>query len=93
MSDSKPTVQIITDGVPGEGTQVLVERDGEDPVDIASCITSVRWRMDAGDRQAQADLTVRATPLEASGEVTWHGLEDVPVEALQEELARRKNQQ
>lgn len=76
-------VRIVSDGTVA-GTLVLV--DGE-PLDAVA----VDWYAEAEDAAACAVVELDLVPVELeSGEVIWIGLDEVPAEALEQELGRRR---
>jgi hypothetical protein len=78
-------MRIESDGTP-EHTRILTDA-GED---IGRCVRSVRWSLDGGSvATATVELLIVKAP-RLDGEVVWVGLEDVPAEALEAELTRRR---
>lgn len=52
---------------------------------------AVQWEIGAGDELARATVELDIVQLEAiGGAVEWSGLENVPIDALKQELERRQ---
>lgn len=76
----------IESGGDVHNTRVYTE-DGQE----LSYVRSATWHADTNDPPS-VELTVLCVPMEVHGEVTrWHGLENVPTEALRAELESRSD--
>lgn len=79
-------MKVLSDGT-AKGT-TLYDDDGR----ILHRIRHVTWDMESTDPHAKLTVELDVVPLSAIGrEVVWDGLDEVPTEALEQELERRRN--
>lgn len=82
-------MRIVNDTGIGQHTKLYEEYGGQE-FELPARVTAVH--IDAApDEPVTADVTVLCERIDVTAdEVRWHGLEDVPLEALRQEIDRRE---